>query len=333
MDRQTKGALTDGELERALRIQRRAVARARMRRIRADLSDCEGLPEAAREPVCFRLTPAEHWQPREETTQVAQTAPIERQAAAKPVRRPTTAFDRMLLAVEVLALIGVVAAAILSLGDLQRLRRDLFMPEPAASPTAVPAAPIAWLEPTFTPSPTFTVTPTPTRPPTEVLLPGVRTTPTATPTMTATRERPNTPTLPPMPTGTPDSPTGVRFVIPAIGVDAPMVEGDDWETLKTGIGHRIGSAWPGQNGNVVVSAHNDVHGAIFKNLRELQPGDLVYAYTPAGIFRYEVVFTRLVLPTEVSVMSPTRQPILTMITCYPPFMDTHRIVVTARLVD
>jgi len=46
----------------------------------------------------------------------------------------------------------------------------------------------------------------------------------------------------------------IQIVIPAIGVDAPIVLGDGWEQLKQGVGQHIGSADPGKNGNLVLSA-------------------------------------------------------------------------------
>jgi hypothetical protein len=72
------------------------------------------------------------------------------------------------------------------------------------------------------------------------------------------------PTLPPTetspagpsPTPGPESPT--RIVIPTIEVDAPIVEGDNWEQLKLGVGHHIDSANPGEQGNLDVTL--EVHG-------------------------------------------------------------------------
>ena len=70
----------------------------------------------------------------------------------------------------------------------------------------------------------------------------------------------------PLPMPTPGPEQGIRIQIPAIGVDAPVVEGDDWEALKQGAGHHIGSANPGESGNCVISAHNDIFGEIFQTL-------------------------------------------------------------------
>ena len=124
-----------------------------------------------------------------------------------------------------------------------------------------------------------------------------------------------------------------RLVIPKIDVDAPVMEGDSWEDLKKGIGHRPGTANPGEQGNVVVSAHNDVHGEIFRNLHKLEPGDEVLVYTDDGPFRYVVNSVEIVLPAKAEVMEPTDYPALTMITCYPYLLDTHRVVARAELTN
>jgi sortase A len=123
----------------------------------------------------------------------------------------------------------------------------------------------------------------------------------------------------------------LRIVIPAINVDAVIVQGDDWEQLKKGVGQHIGSADPGQTGNLVLSAHNDIYGEIFRHLDQLQPGDEVQVYTAREIFTYLIGETRLVPPTEVSVLAPTPHSSVTLISCYPYLINTERIVVTATL--
>ncbi len=225
--------------------------------------------------------------------------------------------DQALLAIEVLGAIGLIAIMVLSLGMLSDVVQEDAQTTPSESASSEALATPIHNTPTA-----VVVTATPGLPPAGSL-PAAQQTPTAGATAA--------PAATPGPT--PNSPTGVRIIIPTIGVDAPMVEGDNWETLKTGIGHRPGSAWPGQAGNAVLSAHNDVYGSIFRELPSLQPGALVYVHTPTGVFRYEVAGSRVVLPSDTSVTKPTDEPTLTLITCYPPFIDTHRFIVTARLVE
>lgn len=122
-----------------------------------------------------------------------------------------------------------------------------------------------------------------------------------------------------------------RIVIPAINVDAPIVQGDGWDQLKKGVGQHIGSGDPGQPGNLVLSAHNDIFGEIFRHLDRLQPGDEIQIHTVSQIYTYVIAGTRVVEPTEVSVLAPTAHSSLTLISCYPYLIDNQRIVVTGDL--
>ena len=65
----------------------------------------------------------------------------------------------------------------------------------------------------------------------------------------------------PIPTAGPEQ--AIRLQILALGVDAPVVQGDGWEQLKKGVGQHIGSTDPGEDGNVVLSSHNDIFGDLF----------------------------------------------------------------------
>ena len=135
----------------------------------------------------------------------------------------------------------------------------------------------------------------------------------------------------PRPVPTPGPERGIRIEIPSIGVDAPIVEGDDPESLKQGAGHNVYSAHPGERGNCVISAHNDIFGEIFRDLPDVELGDEVHVHTVTNEYRYVVTQKRVIEPTEVSVMYPTSSPVLTLISCYPYGIDTHRIVVVAEL--
>ena len=132
-----------------------------------------------------------------------------------------------------------------------------------------------------------------------------------------------------LPTPSPESP--VRIQIPAIGVDASIVSGTDWEALKRGVGHQIGTGLPGESGNVVLSAHNDIYGEIFRRLDELEPGDQIIIYTLTQRYTYVVREWQTVRPADVWVMDSTHNPTTTLISCYPYQVDNQRIVVFADL--
>ena len=131
-----------------------------------------------------------------------------------------------------------------------------------------------------------------------------------------------------IPTPGPQQP--VRLVIAALNLDVLVVEGDDWEALKKGAGHHSGSANPGQRGNLVLSGHDDVFGEIFRYIGDLKSGDTVDVYSKESKYTYTVTNKRIVDPTDVSVLQATTDATLTLITCYPYLVDTQRTVVFAQ---
>jgi sortase A len=121
--------------------------------------------------------------------------------------------------------------------------------------------------------------------------------------------------------------------IPSLWNDAaPIVQGDGWEQLKKGVGQFIGSTNPGERGNLILSAHNDIFGELFRDLDQLKPGDEILIQTSTQDYSYFVTGTRIVEPTEVSVLEPTAKPTITLISCYPYLVDNQRIVVFGELV-
>lgn len=131
------------------------------------------------------------------------------------------------------------------------------------------------------------------------------------------------------PTPSPDSPS--RIVIPAIAIDSPVVPGDDWETLKKGVGHRIGTPNPGVRGSMVMSGHNDVYGEVFRDLDKLEVGAEIFVYAGSRKFRYVIQARRIVVPTDLSPLNPSRESILTLITCWPYRVDNFRLIIIAQL--
>jgi sortase A len=220
--------------------------------------------------------------------------------------------ERLLLGVEILAVVGLIGVLLSGFGLLRDLNREV----------------VAALNPN---------TPTPTPLVMAVVLPSGHTPPDA-----QGNTRPNEAEIPehlrpmvqslasiPIPTPAPDQ--AVRLQIPRLNLDAPVVQGDGWEQLKKGVGQHIGSANPGQNGNVVLSAHNDVYGELFRHLDQLMPGDELTVFTQQRQYVYVVERTVIVEPTAVEVMASTGSPTTTLISCYPYLVDKQRIVVFARL--
>lgn len=135
---------------------------------------------------------------------------------------------------------------------------------------------------------------------------------------------------PPIPTPGPEQ--ARRVEIPAIGVDSTIVQGVDWDQLKKGVGQLVNAAQPGQEGNLVLAAHNDIFGEIFRHLDKLSPGDEIIISTERQTYTYVVREIKVVEPTAVSVMDPTAHAQTTLISCYPYQINTQRIVVFADLI-
>ena len=221
-------------------------------------------------------------------------------------------FDGLLLLVEIGAIIGLVVILLNGLDILDRLNQEAI---------------IALEQPTLTPTPLIIA----------IVLPSGHTSPD-----TPGGARPNEAEIPqhlqplvqslaniPIPTPGPEQ--AVRIQIPAIHVDAPVVQGDGWEQLKKGVGQHIGTFNPGEEGNIVLSAHNDIFGEIFRDLEKLQPGDIITLFTSQRTYTYVITSSKIVEPTQVEVMAQTTTATLTLVSCYPYRVDDMRIAIIARL--
>lgn len=105
-----------------------------------------------------------------------------------------------------------------------------------------------------------------------------------------------------------------RIEVPRIKLSAIAREGVDVRTLRGSIGHVPGTALPGDVGNAAFAAHRDT---FFSSLKFIRAGDQIVITTPDGVHRYGVTSTRIVDPSEVSVLQPVPGRRLTLITCYP----------------
>lgn len=102
--------------------------------------------------------------------------------------------------------------------------------------------------------------------------------------------------------------------VPRLGISAPVLSGDDPETLDVAIGHLPDTPAPWEGGNSAFAAHRD---GLFRPLRRVRQGDEVRVSTLAGDFTYRVTDVRVVEPDDLTVIAPTPTPTLTLITCYP----------------
>jgi sortase A len=104
------------------------------------------------------------------------------------------------------------------------------------------------------------------------------------------------------------------LTIERLGLEVPVFPDAKSLTLNRGAGVVDGTAQPGEGGNVVISAHRD---GFFRPLEKIAVGDVIELRLPNGKERYKVAEILIVDPLDVSVLDPTEEPTLTLITCYP----------------
>jgi sortase A len=297
--RKSPEELSVEELRRLLVEKRRGARKERLEHFRRTgrvVSVTPDLPDLGQESA-----------PIVDTAEAAESTP-----QPVPINPRRKFLDRVLLGVEVLAVVGLIGVLLNGLGMLRTLNTEVVAALNPVTPTATPLV-------------------------MAVVLPSGHVPPDA-----QGNTKPNEAEIPehlrpmvqslenmPVPTTAPDQ--AVRIQIPSIKVDAPIVQGDGWEQLKKGVGQYAGSANPGQDGNVVLSAHNDVYGELFRYLDRLAPGDQIILSTLQRQYVYVVDRTVLVEPTAVEVMASSGSPTVTLISCYPYLVDKQRIVVFARL--
>lgn len=326
MDERTPaGNLSVEELEQLLYLKKRTQRQARLQRLKeegrvvevAGLPAPDPMPPALARPQAAPGGALRHYalEAEEETDE-----DVEEPGEDKRRIPWRSLANKLLLVVEIAAIAGFLWAVV-SLWDTRReLNQELAQAQ--RSEAAAAALPT----PTATPVIDLVVLPGGHKPPVEGrapepgeagyipahLLPAV-----------------NAYEPPPIPTPGPEQ--ARRIQIPAIDVDSSIYQGQDWEQLKKGVGQYAGSPPPGQTGNLVLAAHNDIYGEIFRHLDQLEPGDEIYISSERREYVYVVSEIAVVEPTETWVMEPTDHASTTLISCYPYLVDNKRIVVFADL--
>lgn len=365
-DRRSVDELSIEELERILAIRKREARQERLRRydgrgrrvavpvvpdvaetpvLAASKPEPEPLPqrhEAAAElepvepPVTYDITDEV---PRFEDDEEPRPArrphavPAGEAAQEKRARRRST-FDRVLMAVEIVGMIGIVAVLVVG-GYLVFIESDKI--EALAQQSAAIRQEADAMRATATPAPDLRVS--------SYVLPGGHYSPDQTngipvfnydelpesvrPAIMAQLSVPQAP----LPTPAANSPVPAAINIPAINVRASVYQGDDWFSLSKGVGHMAGSGNFSNGRNIVLTAHNDIYGEIFRDISELQPDDEIILTARNGQqHRYIVRSGQQVEPSDTWVLSADVAD-LTLITCHPYRVDTHRWVVFAERVD
>jgi len=118
--------------------------------------------------------------------------------------------------------------------------------------------------------------------------------------------------------------------IPRLAISSVVEEGVADATLWEAVGHIPGTAMPGEKGNSALAAHRDTY---FRELGDVQIGDLIVFHSPYANFKYRVTSTQIVDGTATDALPDSTTPTLSLVTCYPFHYvgpAPKRFIVTAR---
>lgn len=123
--------------------------------------------------------------------------------------------------------------------------------------------------------------------------------------------------------------------IPSIGVKELIVDGSDKRALRGSLGHIKSTVYPGEMGNCAIAGHRNYNfGLYFNRLNEVKLGDSISVATANGTYNYVVTNIVVVEPQDVSVLTDfSNVEELTLITCTPLYIASHRLIVQALRVD
>lgn len=129
--------------------------------------------------------------------------------------------------------------------------------------------------------------------------------------------------------------------IPRIDVNLPIFHGtEELSALQRGVGHLEASSLPvgGENTHAVLSAHTGMaESRMFTDLELLEPGDIFYVDILGETLAYQIMSDEditVVLPSEISSIAIERgEDLVTLVTCTPYGINTHRLLVTGHRID
>ncbi len=121
--------------------------------------------------------------------------------------------------------------------------------------------------------------------------------------------------------------------IESTGMKVPVFDSTSKTALNRGSGHVAGTALPGTAGNTAIAGHRD---GFFRSLKDIRVGAEIELTTLHGQHNFRVSELMIVGPLDVSVLDPTEETVITLITCYPFYFvgsAPERFIVKATLVN
>lgn len=127
-----------------------------------------------------------------------------------------------------------------------------------------------------------------------------------------------------------------RLIFPKIKADLPIYHGTENDTLQRGLGHLFGSDLPvgGKSTHSVITGHTGLaNSTMFDHLNKAEKGDPFYVQVSGQKLKYVVDQIKVVLPTETEDLRPVQgKDYITLITCTPYGINTHRLLVRGHQV-
>ena len=124
--------------------------------------------------------------------------------------------------------------------------------------------------------------------------------------------------------------------IPKINVYLPVQHGTGADTLEKSVGHVVGTSLPvgGSSTHAVLSAHSGMASSkLFSDIDQLAAGDVFYIHVLGDTLAYKVDAIHTVLPTDTSLLQiEDSKDYVTLVTCTPFGVNTHRLLVRGRRV-
>ena len=105
-----------------------------------------------------------------------------------------------------------------------------------------------------------------------------------------------------------------RLDIPRLELSVAVLQGTSSRMLRRGTGHIEGTPLPGEPGNSGIAGHRDT---FFRGLRDIRKNDEIQFQTTTELFRFAVDWAKVVAPDDLSVLAPSTESSLTLVTCYP----------------
>ena len=123
--------------------------------------------------------------------------------------------------------------------------------------------------------------------------------------------------------------------IPSIDSENPVNEGVSRSVLADSLGHDESTALAGEVGNCVIAGHrNYTFGKFFNRLDEVKVDDVIYLDSATKTYTYVVTEIKVVEPDEVEILEPIEgKETLTLYTCTPLYIASHRLVVIAERIQ